>query len=106
MYTETEGGADDDGEHRSIYAEQHQNPQQCGHDLLRPFKCDIALVPVGGTYTMDARKAAELVNRIRPSVAIPVHYGSIVGKREDAEVFAEYVERSVKTEIKLRFEES
>jgi L-ascorbate metabolism protein UlaG (beta-lactamase superfamily) len=46
----------------------------------KAVKCDIALVPIGGTYTMDAKKAAELVNTIRPEVAIPTHYGSIVGK--------------------------
>ena len=38
-------------------------------------KCDIALVPIGGTYTMDARKAAELINAMKPSIAIPTHYG-------------------------------
>ena len=37
----------------------------------RGVKCDIALVPVGGTYTMDAKKAAELVNELRPEIAIP-----------------------------------
>ena len=37
----------------------------------RAVRCDVALVPIGGTYTMDAKKAAELVNEIRPSVAIP-----------------------------------
>ncbi|SKB46856.1 L-ascorbate metabolism protein UlaG, beta-lactamase superfamily [Lachnospiraceae bacterium] len=66
-------------------------------------KCDIALVPVGGTYTMDAKKAAELVNIIRPETAIPVHYGSIVGKPSDGEVFAEKVEPSIKVELKIEF---
>lgn len=32
----------------------------------KAVKCDIAIVPIGGTYTMDAKKAAELVNTIRP----------------------------------------
>ena len=66
-------------------------------------KCDIALVPIGGTYTMDARKAAELVNTIRPEVAIPVHYGSIVGSPKDGEVFAQYVKDPIKVEFKIRF---
>ena len=47
-------------------------------------KCDIAFVPVGGTYTMDFKEAAELVNEIKPKVAVPIHYGSIVGTNEDA----------------------
>ena len=66
-------------------------------------KCDIALVPIGGTYTMDARKAAELINAMKPSIAIPTHYGSIVGKKEDGEVFRSLVKEPVKVEIKLQF---
>ena len=69
----------------------------------KAVKCDIALVPIGGTYTMDVRKAAELVNLIRPEVAIPIHYGSIVGKPSDGEAFAELVEPPVKVELKIRF---
>lgn len=68
----------------------------------RDVICDIALVPIGGTYTMDAKKAAELVNSIRPAVAIPIHYGSIVGKSEDADTFAENVKEPVQVEIMLR----
>ena len=69
----------------------------------KAVRCDIALVPIGGTYTMDAKKAAELVNAIRPEVAIPIHYGSIVGKPSDGEVFAGYVEEPIKVELKLFF---
>ena len=58
-------------------------------------KCDVAFVPIGGTYTMDAKKAAELVNRIGPSVAIPTHYGSIVGKASDGQVFARNVRKEI-----------
>ncbi len=66
-------------------------------------KCDIALVPIGGTYTMDAKKAAELVNILRPEVAIPTHYGSIVGKRSDAEKFKSLVNSHIKVEIKMQY---
>ena len=69
----------------------------------RDVKCDIALVPIGGTYTMDAKKAAEFINTICPSVAIPTHYGSIVGKKEDADVFAAGVKAPVRTEIKMLY---
>ncbi|MCI7093573.1 MAG: MBL fold metallo-hydrolase [Lachnospiraceae bacterium] len=69
----------------------------------RDVKCDIALVPIGGTYTMDAKKAAEFINTIRPTVAIPTHYGSIVGKKEDADVFAADVKASIRTEIKMLY---
>jgi len=50
---------------------------------------DIALMPVGGTYTMSPEEAAEAVNKFRPKVAIPMHYGTVVGKKEDAEKFME-----------------
>ena len=73
-------------------------------DITREAKeviCDVALVPIGGTYTMDAKKAAELVNTIRPAVAIPTHYGSIVGEKEDAEIFRNHVKEPVKVEIKI-----
>lgn len=69
----------------------------------KAVKCDIALVPIGGTYTMDAKTAAELVNELHPETAIPVHYGTIVGKPSDGEVFAKHVKEPVKAEIKIRF---
>ena len=53
----------------------------------KQVKCDIAFVPVGGTYTMTYEEAAELVNTIKPKIAIPTHYGSIVGEKEDGEKF-------------------
>lgn len=67
----------------------------------KAVRCDVALVPVGGTYTMNAKKAAELINTIKPSVAIPIHYGSIVGKKEDADKFAVNVKPPVRVEIKM-----
>ena len=57
----------------------------------KEVQCVIAIVPIGGTYTMDAKKAAELVNTLCPNVAIPVHYGSVAGVPKDGEVFVECV---------------
>ena len=65
--------------------------------------CDIAMVPIGGTYTMNAKKAAELINIIQPEVAIPTHYGSIVVNKNDGELFKENVKAPVKVELKLIF---
>ena len=53
----------------------------------KQVKCDIAFVPVGGTYTMTHDEAADLVNTIKPKIAVPIHYGSIVGTKEDANMF-------------------
>lgn len=69
----------------------------------KAVKCDIALVPVGGIYTMDAKTAAVLVNTIRPSVAIPVHYVNIVGKPDQGKVFADHVKDPVRVEFKISF---
>ena len=49
----------------------------------RKVKCDVAFVPVGGTYTMDYKEAAQLINEIKPKVAVPIHYGSVVGTKLD-----------------------
>jgi len=54
---------------------------------MKAVKADIVIVPVGGTYTMNAQEAAELVNLIQPETAIPVHWGDIVGSVKDAEQF-------------------
>jgi L-ascorbate metabolism protein UlaG (beta-lactamase superfamily) len=49
---------------------------------------DIALLPVGGTYTMTAEQAAAAANEdIKPKVAIPMHYGTVVGSVADARKF-------------------
>jgi L-ascorbate metabolism protein UlaG (beta-lactamase superfamily) len=53
---------------------------------------DIALTPVSGTYVMTAEEAASAVNNvIKPKIAIPMHYNSIVGTTEDAVRFSEMV---------------
>jgi L-ascorbate metabolism protein UlaG (beta-lactamase superfamily) len=48
---------------------------------------DIALLPVSGTYVMTAAEAAEAARRIEPSLAIPMHWGTVIGSRADAEEF-------------------
>ena len=65
----------------------------------RRVRCDVALVPIGGTYTMNAKQAAELVNAIRPRTAIPTHYGSVVGSENDAEKFAAEVDPGITVDI-------
>jgi L-ascorbate metabolism protein UlaG (beta-lactamase superfamily) len=48
---------------------------------------DVALVPVGGTYTMTAKEAADATKKINPKVAVPMHCGDIVGTLNDRESF-------------------
>ena len=47
----------------------------------------IALLPVGGRFTMTAEEAAEAAVLIKPTLAIPMHYGSVAGTEEDAKEF-------------------
>lgn len=54
---------------------------------MKDYRCDIALLPVSGTYVMTAEEAVEAANDIKPKVAVPMHYGSIVGEESDGERF-------------------
>lgn len=62
-------------------------------------KCDVAFVPVGGTYTMDFKEAAMLINEIKPKIAIPTHYGSVVGTNQDATDFVKLVHPEIECKI-------
>ena len=68
----------------------------------RQFKCDVAFVPIGGTYTMTYSEAAELINEIKPQIAVPIHYGLIVGNKEDANNFANLVDKEIECKILIR----
>lgn len=61
----------------------------------RKVKCDVAFVPVGGTYTMTYKEAQDLINEIKPKIAVPIHYGSIVGTDEDAKKFVDGLESDI-----------
>lgn len=62
-------------------------------------RCDVAFVPVGGTYTMTYEEGARLVNQIHPKIAIPIHYGSIVGTKEDGKKFSELLDPDITCQI-------
>ena len=65
-------------------------------------ECDIAFVPVGGTYTMNYKEAAKLVEHIDPrKFAIPTHYQTIVGSEKDAIKFKDLLEDKVRVEIMM-----
>jgi L-ascorbate metabolism protein UlaG (beta-lactamase superfamily) len=54
---------------------------------MADIRCDVALLPVGGKYTMDAKEGAEALSRIQTKVAVPMHWGSIIGSERAAETF-------------------
>ena len=60
-------------------------------DMAGLARIDLALLPVGGTYTMDAETAAEAVAKFNPARVMPYHWGDIVGRLADAERFAKLV---------------
>ena len=63
-------------------------------------KVDIAFLPVSGTYVMTSEEAAEAARAINPEVAVPMHYGKIVGSRDDAEKFRKLLQGSgIRVEI-------
>jgi L-ascorbate metabolism protein UlaG (beta-lactamase superfamily) len=64
---------------------------------MKDIECNIALLPVSGTYVMNAEEAANAANIIKPDVAIPMHWGALIGAKEDAENFKKHA--SCKTVI-------
>lgn len=67
---------------------------------MKTFKnIDIALLPVSGTYVMTAEEAAKAALDIKPKIAIPMHYGSIVGNKNDADRFAEKLKGKIEVVI-------
>jgi len=66
---------------------------------MASFRADIALLPVSGTYVMTADEAVKAALDIKPRIAIPMHYGSIVGTLDDAKKFAEKLKGKIVVEI-------
>lgn len=62
----------------------------------RLVRCDVAFLPIGGTYTMTATEAASLANEIKPQVVVPIHYGDIVGSKEDVNEFKNILNSNIK----------
>jgi L-ascorbate metabolism protein UlaG (beta-lactamase superfamily) len=66
---------------------------------MKDFNTDIALLPVSGTYVMTAKEAVEAALAINPKVAVPMHYGAIVGGGQDAENFKTALEEKIEVRI-------
>lgn len=69
---------------------------------LKDLKCDIALIPIGGTYTMNIKEAAEFINTIKPKFTIPTHYGLIVGELTDGDEFKKLINPETKCYILIK----
>ncbi len=67
---------------------------------MKSFKnIDVALLPVSGTYVMTADEAVNAALDIKPKVAVPMHYGSIVGSSSDAQKFANSLKGKISVAI-------
>lgn len=59
------------------------------------ISCDYLFIPIGGTYTMNAKEASEFTNKLNPKKVIPIHYGFAVGSRKDFLTFCNYVKKDI-----------
>jgi L-ascorbate metabolism protein UlaG (beta-lactamase superfamily) len=62
---------------------------------MKNIKADVMFLPVGGTYTMTAKEAAEAANLMKPSVAVPIHFGDVVGSMQDAKDFVSLLDQDI-----------
>ncbi len=65
-------------------------------------KCDIALIPIGGKFTCNYLQVAQLINKIKPEIVIPIHYGSIVGSLNDGEEFKKLIAAPINCVLKIK----
>jgi L-ascorbate metabolism protein UlaG (beta-lactamase superfamily) len=64
---------------------------------MKGIQTDVAFLPAGGTYTMTPEEAAKAADAIGPKIAVPIHWGSVVGSADDAKAF----ERLCKCPVKI-----
>lgn len=67
---------------------------------IQNIECDVAFLPIGGKYTMNAEEAAELADKIDAKVVVPIHYGTLVGTKEDLKEFIKLTNKKVEVLIK------
>lgn len=66
---------------------------------MKSVSVDVAFLPVSGTYVMTPDEAAGAAKAMKTKVAVPMHFGEIVGTRSDAERFKELVGGSCEVQI-------
>ncbi|MCL6579448.1 MAG: metal-dependent hydrolase [Candidatus Bathyarchaeota archaeon] len=59
------------------------------------YKPDLALIPIGGYYTMGAKEAAEAVKMLKPKAVIPMHYKTFPVLAKSADEFVKIVKEKV-----------
>ncbi|MCK5581192.1 MAG: MBL fold metallo-hydrolase [Candidatus Omnitrophica bacterium] len=66
---------------------------------MKEIDADIALLPCGGTYTMTGGEAAQAAKLINPKIVVPMHWGSIIGSKKDAETMKDLLSSSYDVRI-------
>ena len=66
---------------------------------MNDLEVDIAFIPVSGTYVMTSKQAVQAARAINPKVAIPMHYGAIVGEGQDALDFKKALEGEIEVHV-------
>ena len=80
-----------------IAGDTDQNPDN------EHLRCDVALIPIGGTYTMDPVQAAAFANTLKPRIVIPTHYGTAVGSKEAVDEFEPLVNEKIEVMRKMEW---
>lgn len=83
-----------DGVRVYVSGDTDQNPHN------ETVSCDIAVIPIGGTYTCDPVQAAAFANKLSPAVVVPTHYGDAVGTPEDVDAFTPLVSENILVSVK------
>ncbi len=69
---------------------------------MAQIKCDVAILPIGGTYTMNIEEAAAAVGEMKPRIVIPYHYNYLPQVQADAQAFKRLVAvTSPKTDVRI-----
>lgn len=69
---------------------------------MKNYKCDVAIVPIGGTYTMDAKEAADAIASINPKIAIPYHFNYLAETKADPLQFKSEVDAKTGGRVDVR----
>lgn len=72
-----------------------------GLDENASLDIDVAMIPIGGKFTMNAAEAAKFINKMRPKVAIPIHFGNMLGSADAGEKFKDAVDDGIEVVFKL-----
>jgi L-ascorbate metabolism protein UlaG (beta-lactamase superfamily) len=65
----------------------HAGDTDCIPEMSKLVNIDVAFLPVSGTYVMDWQEATKAIEVIKPKIAVPMHWGAVIGSRLDAEKF-------------------